>query len=151
MKSIFTLRKNYKITLQEMNNLRKKLEKKEEEIDSLKDQVDSLKKQVNFATQYNNKMTDENCKLVNRLDVSNRKNEEYEKKIKDLEFCLDECKLANGKMTDIVKRTNLVRKRLEDMLLIRNKDGKMVIVDRKIQVNKKIDGVKCYEVVRLLG
>lgn len=151
MKSIFTLRKNYKITLQEMDNLRKKLEKKEKEIDSLKDQVDSLKKQVNFATQYNNKMTDENCKLVNRLDVSNRKNEEYEKKIKDLEFCLDECKLANGKMTDIVKRTNLVKQQMKDMLLIKDKKDKMVIVDGKIQVYKKVDGVKCYELIRLLG
>lgn len=46
MKSIFTLRKNYKITLQEMDNLRKKLEKKEKEIDSLKDQVDSLKNKL---------------------------------------------------------------------------------------------------------
>ena len=46
MKSIFTLRKNYKITLQEMDNLRKKLEKKEEEINSLKDHNDTLEKPI---------------------------------------------------------------------------------------------------------
>ena len=54
-------------------------------------------------------------------------------------------------MTDIVKRTNIFKSQLEDMLLIRNKEGKMTIVDGKIQVNKKIEEVKCYEVVRLLG
>lgn len=144
MKSLFRLRKNYEETLKEMNNLRKKLEEKD-------DYIDTLEKQVNFAAQYNDKITNNNCDLVNKLAVSDRKNEENEKKIKDLEFCLEECKLANGKMTDIVKRTNIVRAQLEDMLLIRNKEGKMTIVDGKIQVNKKIDGVKCYEVVRLLG
>lgn len=151
MKSIFTLRKNYKITLQEMNNLRKKLEKKEKEINSLKDHNDTLEKQINFASQYNNKVTSDNCELVNKLAEADRKNEEYEKKIKDLEFCLDECKLANGKMTDIVKRTNLVKQQMKDMLLIKDKKDKIVIVDGKIQVYKKVDGVKCYELIRLLG
>lgn len=144
MKSLFRLRKNYEETLKEMNNLRKKLEEKD-------DYIDTLEKQVNFAAQYNDKVTNNNCELVNKLAVSDRKNEENEKKIKDLEFCLEECKTANRKMTDIVKRTNIFKSQLEDMLLIRNKEGKMTIVDGKIQVNKKIDGVKCYEVVRLLG
>lgn len=144
MKSLFRLRKNYEETLKEMNNLRKKLEEKD-------DYIDTLEKQVNFAAQYNDKVTNNNCELVNKLAVSDRKNEENEKKIKDLEFCLEECKIANRKMTDIVKRTNIFKSQLEDMLLIRNKEGKMTIVDGKIQVNKKIDGVKCYEVVRLLG
>lgn len=144
MKSLFRLRKNYEETLKEMNNLRKKLEEKD-------DYIDTLEKQVNFAAQYNDKVTNNNCELVNKLAVSDRKNEENEKKIKDLEFCLEECKIANKKMTDIVKRTNIFKSQLEDMLLIRNKEGKMTIVDGKIQVNKKIDGVKCYEVVRLLG
>ncbi len=144
MKSLFRLRKNYEETLKEMNNLRKKLEEKD-------DYIDTLEKQVNFAAQYNDKVTNNNCELVNKLAVSDRKNEENEKKIKDLEFCLEECKIANRKMTDIVKRTNIFKSQLEDMLLIRNKEGKMTIVDGKIQVNKKIDGVKCYEVIRLLG
>jgi hypothetical protein len=144
MKSLFRLRKNYEETLKEMNNLRKKLEEKD-------DYIDTLEKQVNFAAQYNDKVTNNNCELVNKLAVSDRKNEENEKKIKDLEFCLEECKTANRKMTDIVKRTNIFKSQLEDMLLIRNKEGKMTIVDGKIQVNKKIDGVKCYEVIRLLG
>ena len=144
MKSLFRLRKNYEETLKEMNNLRKKLEEKD-------DYIDTLEKQVNFAAQYNDKITNNNCELVNKLAVSDRKNEENEKKIKDLEFCLEECKIANRKMTDIVKRTNIFKSQLEDMLLIRNKEGKMKIVDGKIQVNKKIDGVKCYEVIRLLG
>ena len=144
MKSLFRLRKNYEETLKEMNNLRKKLEEKD-------DYIDTLEKQVNFAAQYNDKVTNNNCELVNKLAVSDRKNEENEKKIKDLEFCLEECKTANRKMADIVKRTNIFKSQLEDMLLIRNKEGKMTIVDGKIQVNKKIDGVKCYEVIRLLG
>ena len=144
MKSLFRLRKNYEETLKEMNNLRKKLEEKD-------DYIDTLEKQVNFAAQYNDKVTNNNCEVVNKLAVSDRKNEENEKKIKDLEFCLEECKTANRKMTDIVKRTNIFKSQLEDMLLIRNKEGKMTIVDGKIQVNKKIDGVKCYEVIRLLG
>ena len=144
MKSLFRLRKNYEETLKEMNNLRKKLEEKD-------DYIDTLEKQVNFAAQYNDKVTNNNCELVNKLAVSDRKNEENEKKIKDLEFCLEECKTANRKMTDIVKRTNIFKSQLEDMLLIRNKEGKMTIVYGKIQLNKKIDGVKCYEVIRLLG
>ena len=102
-------------------------------------------------SQYNNKVTNDNCKLVNKLAEADRKIEEYEKKIKDLEFCLEECKLANGKMTDIVKRTNLVKQQMKDMLLIKDKKDKMVIVDGKIQVYKKVDGVKCYELIRLLG
>lgn len=130
MKSLFRLRKNYEETLKEMNNLRKKLEEKD-------DYIDTLEKQVNFAAQYNDKVTNNNCELVNKLAVSDRKNEENEKKIKDLEFCLEECKIANRKMTDIVKRTNIFKSQLEDMLLIRNKEGKMTIVDGKIQVNKK--------------
>lgn len=144
MKSLFRLRKNYEETLKEMNNLRKKLEEKD-------DYIDTLEKQVNFAAQYNDKVTNNNCELVNKLAVSDRKNEENEKKIKDLEFCLEECKIANRKMTDIVKRTNIFKSQLENMLLIKNKEGKRIIVDGKIQVNKKIDVVKCYEVVRLLG
>ena len=144
MRSLFRLRKNYEETLKEMNNLRKKLEEKD-------DYIDTLEKQVNFAAQYNDKVTNNNCELVNKLAVSDRKNEENEKKIKDLEFCLEECKIANRKMTDIVKRTNIFKSQLEDMLLIRNKEGKMTIVDGKIQVNKKVNGVKCYELIRLLG
>ena len=144
MKSLFRLRKNYEETLKEMNNLRKKLQEKE-------DHIDSLNKQINFASQYNNKVTSDNCELVNKLAEADRKNEEYEKKIKDLEFCLDECKLANMKMTEIVKRTNLVKQQMKDMLLIKDKKDKMVIVDGKIQVYKKVDGVKCYELIRLLG
>lgn len=42
MKSLFRLRKNYEETLKEMNNLRKKLEEKD-------DYIDTLEKQVNFA------------------------------------------------------------------------------------------------------
>lgn len=144
MKSLFRLRKNYEETLKEMNNLIKKLQEKEAHIDS-------LDKQINFASQYNNKVTSDNCELVNKLAEADRKIEEYEKKIKDLEFCLDECKLANGKMTEIVKRTNLVKQQMKDMLLIKDKKDKMVIVDGKIQVYKKVDGVKCYELIRLLG
>ena len=144
MRFLFRLRKNYEETLKEMNNLRKKLEEKD-------DYIDTLEKQVNFAAQYNDKVTNNNCELVNKLAVSDRKNEENEKKIKDLEFCLEECKLANGKMTEIVKRTNLVKQQMKDMLLIKDKKDKMVIIDGKIQVYKKVDGVKCYELIRLLG
>lgn len=144
MKSLFRLRKNYEETLKEMNNIRKKLQEKEAHIDS-------LDKQINFASQYNSKVTSDNCELVNKLAESDRKIEEYEKKIKDLEFCLGECKAANRKMTDIVKITNLVKQQMKDMLLIKDKKDKMVIVDGKIQVYKKVDGVKCYELIRLLG
>ena len=86
---------------------------------NLKDDLKEKNKELYLAKQYNDIATNKVCELNTKLIVVTTKNEELEAKIKDLEFCLEECKTANRKMTDIVKRTNIFKSQLEDMLLIK--------------------------------
>ncbi|MBC5997957.1 hypothetical protein EAI30_13585 [Romboutsia ilealis] len=109
-------------------------------------------KQLKLASEYSDTILNKNCELNTKLIAAETKNEELETKIKELEFCLNDCKYENKKMIEKLKLTNIVKKQLSDLTELKDgKSGKRIIEGKSVLVKDKVPGDKVYNLARLLG
>ena len=128
------------------------------ELTILKEDLKERNQELDLTTQYNDIATNKICELNTKLVAVTTKNDELETKIKELEekvkeieFCLEEAKKGNRKSLEIIKRTNMVKKLLVNLVTLKDIQGRVLIKDGSVLTHNKVEGNKVYDIVRLLG
>lgn len=128
------------------------------ELTILKEDLKERNQELDLTTQYNDIATNKICELNTKLVAATTKNDELETKIKELEekvkeieFCLEEAKKGNRKSLEIIKRTNMVKKLLVNLVTLKDAQGRILIKDGSVLAHSKVEGNKVYDIVRLLG
>lgn len=131
------LKEDYMDLMEEIKNLKEDLKEKD-------NHIETLDKQVELAADFNDRVTNINCELVTKLATA-------DKKIIDLEFCLEETKKENRNSVEIIKRTNIVKNLLINLTALKDNEGRILVEDKCILTHRKVEGNKVYEIARLLG
>lgn len=135
------------------------------ELTILKEDLKEKNQELGLTIQYNDIATNKICELNTKLVATTTKNDELETKIKELEekikeleekvkeieFCLEEAKKGNRKSLEIIKRTNMVKKLLVNLVTLKDAQGRILIKDGSVLAHSKVEGNKVYDIVRLLG
>lgn len=155
MKLPFVSRKKYEEILNELKSEHMDLMG---ELTILKEDLKERNQELDLTTQYNDIATNKICELNTKLVAATTKNGELETKIKELdekakelEFCLEEAKKGNRKSLEIIKRTNMVKKLLINLVTLKDVQGRVLIKDGSVLTHNKVEANKVYDIVRLLG
>ena len=124
---------------------------KSKKVKELENKVEDLECTIKTAEKINEDLNNRIDELEEELTSVYEDLHKIGKEKEELEFCLNECKKENRNSVGFIKRTNLIKDQLLNMVLVKDKEGKMIVDEDGISVHKKLDGVKIYDLVRLLG
>lgn len=136
------------ITNKELNNLNDDLNTKlllhKDKVEELERSSYLLSKEYEKRVQELNNLSKEHDKRIQELNTYKKLLIERDDEIKNL-------KDTNRTLVDKVTLATIVKQQLSELVVKKNKDGSRKIEKGKVVVYQYVDGVKCYNVLRLLG
>lgn len=113
--------------------------------------INGKEKELELAKQYAERKELIVCELNTKLIAADKKLENKDKKIQELEFCVQE---ANKYIKDLESKVNvskIAQQQLRNMCEIKDLKGRNVFESGQMLLNAKVDGKKVHDLTMLLG
>ena len=136
------------ITNKELNNVNDDLNTK---LLLYKDKVEELERSSYFLSKEYEKRGQELNNLSKEHDKRTQELNTYKSILIERDDEIKAIKDTNRTLVDKVTLATIVKQQLTELVVIKNKDGSRKIEKGKVVVYPWVDGVKCYNVLRLLG